>query len=822
MKVPISWLREYVDFEADVKTLAKRLTFAGIEVESIELKGAVPNDIIIGEITEVEPHMHANHLHICRVNNGTEVLRVVSGAGNCKVGARVPLAVEGVTLPNGITVKSQKIRDELSLGILCAEDELGLSEDHSGLMILPPEVKIGRPLIEFLGPADYVLSLEITPNRPDLLGIIGIAREVAALFGTKIKWPVFDLREEEGSVQDVFSVTVENNTDCPRYTARLMHNVVVKQSPFWLRRKLVLAGFKPINNIVDITNFVLQEYGQPLHAFDFNLLAEKKIIVRRAKDGEKITALDGLEYKLKPQMLVIADGLQAAAIAGVMGGEKSSIQPGTSSILLESACFQPSLIRQTSKTLGLASESSYRFERGVDINQVDFASRRACALMAQIASARLAKGVIDIFGSPPAERKITCRYNRVSSLLGIDIPTDRIKSIFNSLDLPVCNELDNQCAVSIKSFRNDLETEVDLIEEIARIHGLDQIPSTDPRCHMIASANDKPVRAQMHCRQLMAALGLREIVNYSFVSEKLLDVFDAASTKNRIKIPRPVSADHTILRDSLLPQMAETLGRNRSRQLEEAAFFELARVFARTSASPFHEETRIAVGLMGAMKRNPLQKRQALTETEIFSWLKGILNNFHEKLMQKEGLPNPRDNNSAKGLSLNDISSQPLPGFYAACFKPNRCTLITLFGKPCGIMGLLKDEIRREWRIVDPVGLMEFMLDPFLKDAFQTPQASTLPMYPSITRDIAMRVPFSIHHADIIKTIWKNAPKELTSLVLFDIYISKALGKGFKSMAYSLTYRSLERTLTDEEVNKLHESVKKQLKKELMVEMREG
>jgi len=825
MKVPLSWLRDYVDLECDAKTLAERLTFAGIEVESIELKGAVSNDIIIGEITEVEPHMHANHLCVCLVNSGTEVLRVVSGAGNCKVGDRVPLAGDGAMLPNGMTVKAQKIRGELSQGVLCAEDELGLSEDHSGLMVLPPEVKVGRPLMEFLGPADYVLSLEITPNRPDLLGLLGIAREAAALFGTKLKWPAFELHEEGEPVQSAASVTVEDSAASPRYTARVLTSAVVGQSPFWLRRRLTLAGVKVINNIVDITNYVLLEIGQPLHAFDLAKLADKKIIVRRAREGEQIVALDKVKYKLNPQMLVIADSSQPVAIAGVMGGEKSSIQPGTSSILLESACFKPALIRQTSKTLGLASESSYRFERGVDINQVEYAGRRACDLMAGIAGAKPTKGVIDFFAAQPPERQITCRYARASSLLGMNIPPKRVTAIFNSLELPVVAESDSQCTVKAPTFRQDLETEADLIEEIARIHGLDKIPATDPRCHLIANADDKHVRAQFHCRQLLAALGLHEIVNYSFVSEKLLDMFDASNAKHRIKIPRPVSAEHTILRDSLLPQMAETLGRNRSRQIEEAAFFEIARVFAKTSfapSSPFHEETFAAIGLMGAVGRTLLQKRHALTETEIFSWLKGILHNFHEKLMQEEGVPNPRNSDSAKGLALGEINGQAPVGFYTACFKPNRSALITLDGKPCGLMGLLRDEIRREWRILEPVGLMEFMLDPFLKHAFRTPQAKTLPMYPSITRDIALRAPAAIRHAEITKIIWKNSPKDLTSVVLFDIYTSKEIGANFKSMAYSLTYQSMDRTLTDEEVNKLHESVKKQLKNELMVEIREG
>lgn len=822
MKVPLSWLRDYVEFDADANTLAERLTFAGIEVESVAINGAVPKDIVVGEITTVDQHIHANHLCVCLVNSGTEILPVVSRAVNCKAGDRVPLAGIGAMLPNGMIVKAEKIRGELSQGVLCAEDDLGLSEDHSGLMVLPPEAKVGRPLAEFLGPPDYVLSLEITPNRPDLLGLLGVAREVAALCGTKLKWPACDLQEEGEPVQDAVSVAVEDSADCPRYTARLLTNMKVGQSPFWLRRRLSLAGVKAINNIVDITNYILLECAQPLHAFDLNPLAGRKIIVRRAKDGEKIIALDGVEYKLNPQMLVIADDLQPAAIAGVMGGAKSGIQPGTISILLESACFKPTLIRQTSRTLGLSSESSCRFERGVDINRVDFASRRACALMAQIAGAKPAKGVIDIFAARPAERKITCRYSRASSLLGVNIIPERITAIFNSLDLPTVAENETQCTVQVKTFRPDLETEADLIEEIARIHGLDKITSRDPLGHIVASADDKHIRDQFRCRQLLAALGLQEIVNYSFVSEKLLNMFDSAFPERRIKIPRPVSAEHTILRDSLLPQMAETLGRNRSRQIEEAAFFEISHVFAKTSLAPFHEETRTAVGLMGAPGRAFLQKRQALTEAEVFSWLKGILHNFHEKIRTEEGLTDSQNNDAAKGLALNEFNGQIPAGFYTACFKPNRSALITLAGAPCGVMGLLKDEIRREWRILEPVGLMEFMLDPFLKCAFLTPSAKILPVYPSVTRDIALRASASMRHADIIKIIRKNSPKELTSVVLFDIYVSKEIGAGFKSMAYRLTYQSPDRTLTDDEANKLNESVKKRLKNELKVEIREG
>lgn len=824
MKAPLSWLREYVDIDVDAKTLADWLTFAGVEVEGIEQTGIVPEKVIVGEIISVEPHANADQLVVCIVNNGVAKIRVVCGAKNCTAGDRAPLAMIGAALSNGVVVREQTVRGVVSQGMLCAEDEIGLSQDHSGIMILPAEARVGRPVAEVLGPPDQVLNLEITPNRPDLLGMIGIARDVAALSGKKLKKPSFVLHEDGQDIHSLASVAVEDAVACPRYNARVLTNAVMGQSPFWLRRRLALAGIRSVNNIVDITNYVLLECGQPLHAFDLKLLSENRIIVRRAKKGEKIIALDGIEYKLDQNMLVIADASDPLAIAGVMGGEKSGIQQTTASILLESACFKPALIRRTSKAIGLASESSYRFERGVDISQVDWASRRACALMASIAGAKIARGSIDIFAKRPEAGKITCRYGRVNSLLGMNVPSERIVEIFGALDMPVGRQCGEHCVVLPPTFRPDIEIEADLIEEIARIHGLDKIPLADPRCHAVAGADDKPARAQFHCRRLLAALGLREIMNYSFVSEKLLDMFDKAGADKRVVIPRPVSADQAILRDSLLPQMVETLGRNRSRQVEEAAFFEMGRVFSKRGPAKLDEETRIAIGLMGAVCHSVLQKRKSFSDSAMFSWLKGILANFYAQLA-----PSPAKSESCHcelpaGLTIgSEPGGDAMPwGMPLECFKPDRFAVIALDGVPCGGLGILKDEVRREWRILEPVGLMELRMDPFLKRAFETPSAGALPVYPSVTRDIALRVSSAVRHADVAKIIWKKSPKELTSVDLFDIYSSKEIGAGFKSMAYSLKYQSLDRTLTDDEVNRLHEAVKTQLKNELQVEIREG
>jgi len=741
------------------------------------------------------------------------------------------------------------------------KDYVDIEVDAKGLAEQLTFAGIEVENIETDGAGETVLTLEITPNRPDLLGLLGIARDLAAVSGTKLKFPSIKPQEESRSVRNIASVAVEDAAGCPRYTARILDNIKVGESPEWMRRRLTLSGIGCINNVVDITNYVLLECGQPLHAFDLALLKGGKIIVRRAKDGESITTLDNIKRKLSRDMLVIADASHAVAIAGVMGGAETGVQAATASVLLESACFQPSLIRRASKTLELLSESSYRFERGVDINGVDFASRRACALMVEICGARLAEGVIDVFPAKPVERKIVCRYQRAANLLGVEISPERVKTIFNSLDLPVISEDETQCTVEVKTFRSDLEGEADLIEELARINGLDRIPVHDPFGRVIASVDDRPIRAAGRCRNLLASLGLREIMNYSFVSEKLLNLFESGGTgqcgnsvilnpdssgggmkdlrhtdttaeipraarndKNfadkqpgrHIVIPRPVSADHSLLRDSLLPQMVETLGRNLARQTEEAALFEIGRVFFRTDASAFMEETRTAIGLMGPVGRPALQKRAAVDESDLFFWLKGILRNFFDKLSAGPG--------QSKNIPVfGEISGEKPPeGFPVACFKANRSALISLEGKTCGIMGLLKDDLRREWRILGPVALMEITLEPFLKHAFRTPSASALPVYPSVNRDIAMRVPAGLRHEKIMETIRKNSPKELTAVALFDIYKGKEMGLGFKSMAYGLTYRSPDRTLADDEVNKLHEAVKKRLKDELKIEIREG
>ncbi|MBU4199765.1 MAG: phenylalanine--tRNA ligase subunit beta [Verrucomicrobia bacterium] len=836
MKVPLSWLKEYVDLDVEPKALAERLTFAGLEVESLEVIGSDFKGIVTGEVLSIKPHPTADspehsalsqpaepgNLLLCEVSNGKDVRRVVCGARNFSVGDKVPLAEVGALLPNGTTIEVAVIRGEASHGMLCAEDELGLSDDHSGLLILPPDTPAGTSLSKVLGPPETVLTLEVTPNRPDCLSLIGIAREVAALYGCRLKMPAASFQEEGPAIDTCTSVRVEDPEACPRYTARILSQVTIAPSPFLARRRLTLAGIRPINNIVDITNYIMLECGQPLHAFDQTLLNEGRIVVRRARSGERMATLDGAERTLAPELLVIADARQAVAAAGIMGGAASGILDTTRTVLLESACFKPAVVRKGSKQLSLSTESSYRFERGVDINLVDWASRRATALMTQWAGAKAAKGVIDVYPMEPKPRNITCRFDRVRQLLGVDIANDPIAAIFESLALPVVQRNGKSCTVQAPTFRPDLETEADLIEEIARMHGLDNIPARAPSHGGGVPADDRPTRAVMRCRSLLIGLGLSEIVNYSFVCEDLLNRIDTGAADRRIVLPRPISADHSILRPWLLPQMIDTLGRNRSRQIAEAAFFELGRIFLKNPAGALCEEEHLAVGLMGAVGRSGLEKRRPLREEDSFAWLKGILEALGAALSFP--LHSPRQQDAVPGIALSPLppGSAAPEGFPLHCFKDHCRMSIILNGENCGVLGLVTDEIRRDYRILEPVAVLEIRLAPLLRHAWETPSAERLPVYPAVTRDIALRVGKDIKHEVIIRTIWKMAPKELTDIRLFDIYKSVELGVGFKSVAYSLTYRSAERTLTDDAVNSLHECVKAGLRSELKAEIREG
>jgi phenylalanyl-tRNA synthetase beta chain len=797
MKLPLSWLKEYVDVDLSPKELASLLTFSGTEVEGIKTIGGDFTGIVVGEVLSVERHPNADRLTVCQVNSGTETLTVVCGAPNVAAGIKVPLATLGTLVPNGLKIKKAKVRGVESFGMLCAADELGLSEDHSGLMILPPETKVGTPFSEIAGPPETVLELEVTSNRPDCLSLIGMAREVATLLGKPLKVPSPLVKEESRSVESLVSVVIEDSLGCPRYTGRVISGITIAPSPQWMQRRLSAAGIRPINNVVDITNYVMLECGQPLHAFDHELLEGHKIVVRRAKAGETMSTLDGTAREINPDMLMIADGRRPVAVAGVMGGAGSEIRDVTKTVLLESAYFKPSDIRKTSKKLGLSTDSSYRFERGMDIEAVDWASRRAAQLMVELAGGVAAKGVIDIFPAKPARGQVPLRFERVRELLGIQIFDEVILTIFKALGLGLVSRDAVRCMMEIPAYRVDLKQEVDLIEEVARIHGLDKVPSPSPVARIIPGAEDKETRAILACRANLVGLGLSEIMNYSFLSGRLLDLVGQGDPEKRVVLPNPISADHTVLRDSFIPQMIETLGKNRARQAREASLFEMGRVFFKDDSGKNAEADRICIGLMGPVGRTGMAKSQPVKDEEMFQWIAGIL----ESLCRAQHVPEI----TKGGLASLDLVLKPVN---SPCYEEGRGVSIWISGACVGTMGLVSERVRNEWRLVDPVAVLELDLAPLVAQALRIPVSRALGTFPSVDRDVALVVDDGISHEAILKTIWTVAPPELVDVRVFDIYRGEGVGKNRKSKAYSLTYRSMEKTLTDEMANGFHEKVK--------------
>lgn len=805
MKVPVSWLNEYVDVsDLSVKELADKLTFSGIEVEGIDEVGAVlDDDFVVGEVLTCEAHPNSDHLHICKVSDGTQELQIVCGAPNAAAGIKVPLARVGAVVPEGgFTIKQAKLRGVASFGMLCSARELKLSDDHAGLLVLDPSLKAGTLMRDVLPPPETVLDLEITWNRPDCLSIIGIAREFAAILNRSLRLPSVDFQECGEPVESFAKVVVEDPVKCPRYTARVMTEVKDGRSPDWMRRRLELCGVRAISLTVDVTNYVMLEYGQPLHAFDYRKLADRTIVVRCAREGEKMTTLDGVERRLTPEMLVIADARVPSAVAGIMGGECSEIAAGTEHVLLESALFDPASTKRTATALGLGTESSRRFERGVDPDLADWASRRAVALLVAHGQAKVAKGVIDVDARGFAHGKVTLRFRRATDVIGVALSPDEMIRILTSLGLAVLRR-DEACATfKIPSFRLDLTLEADLIEEIARMHGLDAIPDRMPDATAISTLEDHAFYARATCRQVLLGLGFSEAMHYSFLSAQELDAFDKRQSARRAVLPNPVSADYGVLRDSLLPQLAGSLGRNASRQVDRAALFEMGRVFFVDESGQPGQEERVSLGLMGPFGRPALDRRRAVTNEEALLWLKGavesLLSVLHAGTVTFRQGEHP---SMEKGWAVD----------------------IFLGVTHIGCMGVLTSALRHQWRLTSPMPLAEMRLSPLLSGISAMRGAvAPAPQYPAVRRDIAFVCDAQVSHSSVVDVIRKTGAKELTGIELFDMFQSKEIGKGKRSLGYALEFRSPDRTLTDQEVGEAFGKIVQALKRELNVEVREG
>jgi phenylalanyl-tRNA synthetase beta chain len=803
MKVPLSWLNEYVNLSGlSTADLCDKLTFSGVEVEGVETKGISYDHFVVAEVRACEKHPNADKLKVCRVFDGRDELPVVCGAPNVAAGQKVCLARAGAVLADGTKLKKAKIRGVESSGMLCAEDELGLSARHEGLLVLDPALPAGAPLAGVLPPPETVLDIEITWNRPDCLSIIGIAREFSALLGRPVRLPDVDFPENGPDVNTLAAVRVEAPALCPRYTARVLTGVKDGPSPSWMQRRLELCGVRPISLIVDVTNYVMLECGQPLHAFDHRRVTDRTIVVRRARAGEKMDTLDGVARELDDRMLAIADPARAVAVAGVMGGAGSGIEPGkTDAVLLESATFDAASVKRTATVLNLKTESGHRFERGVDPGLADWASRRAAGLLVAHGGATAARGVIDADGRPSGGRRVALRFGRCRDVIGAPVEDDRMVGILSGLGLRLDGRTAEAATFAIPSWRGDLEIEADLVEEVARIHGLQAIPDRPPQAAVVPDAPDAGTAAQAACRATLLGLGFTEAVHYSFLSAAALDAFDARQPARRLVLPNPVSADYAVLRDSLLPQLSAAAGRNAGRQAEPVLLFEMGRVFGRDARDEPVEEERVALALSGPAGRDRLDRRRAVSNEEAALWLKGAVDRL------------------AAALHAGAIELRPA-GHPA--MTPGWASEILLGGEPVGLLGLLSAALRHPWRLNGPLAVAELRLPPLLAGHGRLAPLREVPAFPSVRRDLALVAPPGVRHADLVAAIRAAGGADLTGVELFDIFKAKEPGRAQRSMAYALEFRSSSRTLTDDEVNAALQAVIRALREQLRVEIREG
>ena len=797
MKVPLSWLQEFVDLPESVQELSDLLTFSGLEVEGIETVGSTYEGICAAEITAIRPHPDADKLTLCTIDFGSEEsLEVVCGAPNVRVGMKTMYAAVGSTLPNGMKLKKAKIRGVVSLGMLCAEDELGLSKNHAGIMDLPEDTAPGTPAIKILGEPEVVFDLEITPNRPDCLGVIGVARELSALTNRALTLP--ESKELDAGQGIKIPVMIENSKGCPRYTAHGLDGVTVKPSPDWMQQRLRLCGVRAINNVVDVTNYVMLETGHPLHAFDRDLLNGDGIEVRKAKEEELFVSLDDQEHTLTTDDWVITDGTTPVALAGVMGGANSEIRDDTRRILLESAAFDPASVRGTAKRLDLHTDSSYRFARGCNIDGAFDVGRRAADLLQHVSGATLIAPATDEYPSPAEPIQLSSTWKAITDLIGLEIPVDSMKNYFARLGLSITSETAEEFTVSVPGHRLDLTRPVDLVEEVARLHGLDKIPVKIPQARIVHGARDFALRWEKRVWAYLATRGFQETLTYSLVSTDTLKRLDPLNEEKQVRLPNPISQDQSVLRTSLIPQLVETLTFNRSRQVESLAIFEVGKAF-QTSLDGVSESKMIAMGLMGPTRRAGLERQKSVSDTEAFLNLKGEF----EGLFTMLGCAD----------QVTFVPSED------PTFAPGQCADILMKDTCCGRIGLLNHQERDAGKFSGPIALGEVQFSSILPKENRQVHMEPIPDQPAISRDVALVVDQTCTHQDVLTLINQQRPKDLIDVNLFDLFTGEKLGENKKSMAYRFTYRNAKKTLTDKAVEKMHRRIEDRLMSELPAEI---
>ncbi|MBF0529443.1 MAG: phenylalanine--tRNA ligase subunit beta [Deltaproteobacteria bacterium] len=804
MRISYNWLGDYVDLSGvSPGDLADRLTMVGLELEELTDRYKYLNQVVSARITAITEVPGSDHLKICQVDTGAQIFQVVCGAPNTDIGMISALALVGGELPGGRAVGEVEIRGVRSQGMLCSAAELGLGQDSSGIIVLPPATALGQSLRSVLEIDDWAMELGVTPNRPDCLSVMGIAREVSGILGQPLKYPTIDLLESQEKTQNFTSVQILSPHHCPRYTARLIRNIKIGPSPYWLVDRLTATGVRSINNIVDVTNYVMMEMGQPLHAFDFNRLEEHRIVVRTADEGERFVTLDGVERILGPETLMICDGRQPVALAGIMGGLNSEIVPETTDVLLESAYFNPVSIRRTSKRLGLSTESSYRFERGIDPNLCIAAVDRAAALMAQLADGVVTGGIVDVHPLPPQKQTIPFSPAKCNTFLGTRHSSPEMIRILRGIELDVSGA-EPVLTVNVPSFRVDLTREVDLFEEVARLAGFDRVPATLPPARAAAEPISPSRLMRAKCREILEGLGLSETITYSFIDADFCDRLGLPAEdplRRTVRILNPLSEDQSLMRTTLAPGLLDTLRRNQSHGVWTVSVYEIGMVFERRDGQDLPEEHLIVAGLL-AGRPDPVWYQP--TRAFDFYDAKGVV----EELGQ--------------GLNLFDLAFKPAgcPAYY----DQNRSARILTGDRLLGWIGRLSPSVAKGFDLRESGGdpyLFELNLVQMLSAQRGAALFKPLPRFPYVERDLALVIDRNLESAEIIRFASGLGEPLLSEIFLFDAYEGRQIISGSKSLAFRLRYRSWDSTLTDEEVNSVHTRITQAVLSNFSAAMRE-
>lgn len=819
MKVSYQWLSQYVDVSGyTAQELAEKLTRSGIEVDAVESRNLGVSGVVAGFVKDRSKHPDADKLSVCVVDAGTgEELQIVCGAKNVAAGQMVPIALVGAKLPDGLVIKRAKLRGVESQGMICSAKELGLNdkllpkEIQEGILVLPDNTEKGASILDVLAIDDHVLELDLTPNRSDALSMLGVAYEIGAILGRPVRLPDGrgDLREDAAILAaDRVKVTVSAEEECPHYAARYIEGVTVGASPLWLQNRLMAAGIRPINNIVDVTNYVMLEYGQPLHAFDADRIAGGHIDVRLARPGEKIVTLDDQERELSPSMLLITDGSgQAVAIAGVMGGANSEVTAATTRIILESAKFAGGSVRKTSRQLGLRSEASLRFEKEVNPEAVIPALDRAAGLLCAIAGGTAAKGVAEVRVREEAPVRIELTLQKVNGYLGTELQIDEVKAIFDRLGfeyrvLPASGG-QNALAVNVPKRRGDITRDVDLIEEIARLHGYDNIPTTLIQGVTTPGSLTPEQKVRRQTRTVLTASGLNEVVSYSFTHPDQIGQFAGRYAFARpVALALPMSEERSVLRTSLIPHLMDIAVYNRNRNMDDVAIFEIGKVFVSTEDKLASlPKERLLLSVLWTGNRQAVSWTGKPSKADFYD-IKGVL----DKWLSSVGLGNAVYQAAApEGYH---------PGRTAEIVLPTPDGEVVL-----GTVGQLHPALQKEKDLEDTY-VAELELDTAALYADFNIEYRTLPRYPAVTRDLAVVVGTEVAVGDLTAKVKSTAGGLLESVHVFDLYTGERLGEDRKSVALSLVFRHPERTLNDEEIGELHASIVRELEQSFGAELR--